>query len=213
MNNVAIWRYRNHIVLEYGILYHNAANAQKGTFSVRSNQTMTPTPLLQTIYATIRELRLVAVAGLNYFQGDLFDQRVSPLSTVDAVVVREGRILLIKRHDNGLWALPGGLVEVNQTLTEAALRELEEETGIQGHIIRLLGIFDSRLWESQEKVHLHHTIFLVDGAEQLPKATQEAVEVGFFGDEELPALSPGHHRRVPFIFKLLRGEAEIPHID
>lgn len=209
---------------------------------------MSEEPFLQTVYATINELRLLATAGLKFaqthhdierytrlrqaaaqlaaavegrsaeaalahFEGDLFDQRVSPLSTVDAVVMREGRILLIKRHDNGLWALPGGLVEVNQTLAEATLRELEEETGIQGQIIQLLGIFDSRLWESREKVHLHHTIFLVDGGEQQPRPTREAPELGFFSEGELPVLSPGHHTRVPFVFKLLRGEVPIPYVD
>jgi ADP-ribose pyrophosphatase YjhB (NUDIX family) len=147
------------------------------------------------------------------FQGDLFDQRVSPLLTVDAVVVRAGRVLLIKRHDNGLWALPGGLVEVNQTLAEAVIRELEEETGIQGRLVHLLGIFDSRIWESHEKVHLQHTIFLVDGGEQEAQPTREAPAVGFFGAEGLPPLSPGHHRRVPFVFKLLLGEAIVPYID
>ncbi len=148
-----------------------------------------------------------------HFQGDLFDQRASPLSTVDAVVVRDQRILLIKRHDNGLWALPGGLVEVNQTLSEAVLRELHEETGITGQIVQLLGIFDSRLWESREKVHLHHAIFLVDGGEQVPQSTAEALEVGFFAEDRLPPLSPGHLTRVPFLFKLLRGDAPVPYLD
>ncbi|MEZ4725916.1 MAG: NUDIX hydrolase [Caldilineaceae bacterium] len=150
---------------------------------------------------------------LTHFQGDLFAQRISPLSTVDAVVVRNERILLIKRHDNGLWALPGGLVEVNQRLTEAVLRELEEETGIQGRVVELLGIFDSQRWESQEKVHLHHTIFLVDGGEQQPQPTREATAVGFFGEDELPPLSPGHHTRVPFLFNVLRREVQVPYVD
>jgi ADP-ribose pyrophosphatase YjhB (NUDIX family) len=150
---------------------------------------------------------------LTQFQGDLFDQRVSPLATVDAVILRQGRILLIKRHDNGLWALPGGLVEVNQTLTEATLRELEEETGIQGRIVQLLGIFDSWRWESQEKVHMLHTIFLVDGGEQEPRPTREAPDLNFFAEDALPPLSPGHHTRVPFLFKLLRREAPVPYID
>lgn len=151
--------------------------------------------------------------SFDHFEGDLFDQRVSPLLTVDAVVVRDERVLLIQRHDNGLWALPGGLVEVNQTLTEAVIRELAEETGIHGRLVQLLGIFDSHRWQSREKVHLQHTIFLVDGGEQQPQPTPEALAVGFFGSDNLPALSPGHHTRVPFVFKLLRGELPAPYLD
>ena len=152
-------------------------------------------------------------AFLHHFQGDLFDQRVSPLSTVDAVVVRGEAILLIKRHDNGLWALPGGLVEVNQTLAEAVLRELLEETGLKGKIVRLLGVFDSRLWASREKVHLHHTLFQVEADDQSPERTREATEVGFFEAQSLPPLSPGHDTRVPFVFKLLKGETAVPYFD
>jgi ADP-ribose pyrophosphatase YjhB (NUDIX family) len=89
---------------------------------------------------------------LTHFAGDLFESRVSPISTVDAVVVRDERILLIQRHDNGFWALPGGLVEVNQTQADATLRELEEETGIRGRLGQLLGIFDSQRWDSGDTV-------------------------------------------------------------
>jgi hypothetical protein len=37
--------------------------------------------------------------------------------------------------------------------------------------------------------------------------------VGFFGEDELPPLSPGHDRRTPFLFRLLRGEEAIPYLD
>jgi ADP-ribose pyrophosphatase YjhB (NUDIX family) len=145
--------------------------------------------------------------------GDIFDQRISPISTCDAVVMRNGRMLLIKRHDNRLWALPGGLVEVNQTLANTTLRELREETGLGGQIVALLGIFDSHIWESQDKAHLHHAIFLVHAPEGEPHPTPEALDVGFFGEHDLPSLAPGHQRRVPFVFRLVRGEVPIPYLD
>lgn len=46
---------------------------------------------------------------------------VSPLNSADAVVMRDGKLLLIHRRDSGLWALPGGLVEVGDTLAGAAV--------------------------------------------------------------------------------------------
>ena len=70
---------------------------------------------------------------------------VSPGLGAEAVVARDGRLLLIRRADNGLWALPGGLVDVGETPAQAALRELREEAGLSGRVTRLLGMFDSRL--------------------------------------------------------------------
>ncbi len=53
----------------------------------------------------------------------------------------EGRILLIRRTDNDLWAMPGGGMEVGETVSECAVRETKEETGIDVDITSLVGIF------------------------------------------------------------------------
>jgi phosphoheptose isomerase len=60
-----------------------------------------------------------------------------------AVLVRDvdGRILLEKRRDCGLWGLPGGRVEPGESISEAAERELIEETGLSIHVTRLLGVY------------------------------------------------------------------------
>ena len=68
---------------------------------------------------------------LSGFEDNL--DHISPNAGANAAVFRDGRILLIRRADNGLWALPGGLVEVGETLAEAACRELLEEAGIRGN--------------------------------------------------------------------------------
>ncbi len=64
---------------------------------------------------------------------------------VDVVVTsEEGHVLLIRRGTDpyeGYWALPGGFVEVGETLEEAAVREAEEETGLQVEIVRLVGVY------------------------------------------------------------------------
>ena len=59
-----------------------------------------------------------------------------------AVVAREdGAVLLIRRTDNGNWALPGGAIEMNESVADAAIRETFEETGIQVEVTGLLGIY------------------------------------------------------------------------
>ncbi len=148
---------------------------------------------------------------LAQFQDNLL--HVSPLVGAEAAVFREGELLLIRRADNGLWALPGGLTDVGETLAETAYRELWEETGVHGRVVKLLGIFDSRLWRSQSKAQICHVVFLVEPESGSPAPSLEATEVDFFGEGALPLLSPGHHLRVPFVFKLLRGECPIPYFD
>ena len=137
----------------------------------------------------------------------------SPLVGAEAVILQDGKILLIKRSDSGLWAVPGGLVEVGETLTEAAARELREETGVEGKVTQLLGIFDSRLWHSKTKAQLYHVIFLAESANPVPTPSREAIEVAFFEERNLPVLAPGHDLRVPILFKLLRGEVPAPYFD
>ena len=139
---------------------------------------------------------------------------ISPLMAASAAVFRDGRLLLQKREDNGLWGLPGGLVEVGETLAEAAQRELWEETNVRGRVSKLLGIFDSRVWRTTSKSHMYHFVFLVDAEDSsVPAAGPETTDVGFFSEEDLPPLTPGAHKRVPFIFKQMRGEAPVPYFD
>jgi ADP-ribose pyrophosphatase YjhB (NUDIX family) len=138
---------------------------------------------------------------------------VTPQVGVDAAVFRDGRLLLIKRYDIGLWAVPGGMVEVGETLTRAALRELREETGLKGKVTGLFGIFDSRIWKSRLKSQLYHVIFKVDALRGRPVVTDEAIDWGFFEAGKLPELAPGHKQRVPVLFKLANGEIESPYFD
>lgn len=140
-------------------------------------------------------------------------EHICPQIGAEAAVFRDNRLLLIKRHDDGLWAVPGGMVEVGETLTASALREFKEEVGLTGTITRLLGVFDSRIWKSQVKSQLYHVIFEVNVSEDTPVVTNEATDWGFFAVNELLDLSPGHDSRVPFLFKLMNGDIKVPCFD
>lgn len=64
------------------------------------------------------------------------------LPAMSALIVREdGHVLLERRSDNGRWGLPGGAVEIGESILDATRREVEEETGLQVEIVRLVGLY------------------------------------------------------------------------
>ena len=71
--------------------------------------------------------------------------RLNPTALVpasSAIIVRaDGKILLQRRADNGRWGLPGGAMELGESIAEATLREVREETGLDVEIVRLLGVY------------------------------------------------------------------------
>ena len=78
-----------------------------------------------------------------------------PLSVAIAAVIKDNRILLIKRLRGdyvGMWALPGGKINKNEHLREAAIREIKEESGLDTSFNKFLGIISEHLIENNEVV-------------------------------------------------------------
>jgi len=148
---------------------------------------------------------------LAEYEGNL--AHVSPIIGTDAVIYQDDKVFLIQRADNQRWGTPGGLTNVGETLAQGAQRELWEETGIRGRPKRLLGIFDSRLWGSPIRFHLYHVVFEFEAEEIEFQPSNETLDGGFFGEDNLPPLHPGHDQRLPVLFKLLRGELPTPYFD
>lgn len=67
--------------------------------------------------------------------------RLRRAATTAVVFDQRGRVLLHLRTDNGLWALPGGAIEVGERADEAIVREVAEETGFAVEVVRLVGIY------------------------------------------------------------------------
>jgi 8-oxo-dGTP pyrophosphatase MutT (NUDIX family) len=129
---------------------------------------------------------------------DYFDDPHAPaansLVVAVAALVRddEGRLLLIRRSDNGLWALPGGAQDIGETTREAAIREVWEETGISIEIIGISGIYsDPRhviAYDDGEVRQEFSIVFRGRPIEHDPaiRRSEESAEVAWIDPADLP---------------------------
>lgn len=84
----------------------------------------------------------------------------TPLVGVGAVVVDEGRVLLVRRGQEplkGRWSLPGGMLELGESLTAGVVREVKEETGLDVEPIELIELLD-RIHREDNRVRYHYVI-------------------------------------------------------
>ena len=113
----------------------------------------------------------------------------NPLPVVSTIIAKERSILLVKRRNEpyeGEWCLPTGFAETGETIESAALRELEEETAIEGKIIGLVDV------DSNNDPFYGDLFFITFEAEWTsgePLAGDDAIEVNFFPITELPKLA------------------------
>jgi len=137
----------------------------------------------------------------------------TPFSGGDAAVIDDqGQILLVRRADNGRWAMPGGALEVGETPAEGAVREAFEETGVRCRAVSLVGVFDSRLCGTVSPYHLYQFLFLCQPLSREPAAPPshavEVLEAGWFPEGSLPEpLDLGHRTRIPEAFRVWHGDS------
>jgi mutator protein MutT len=85
---------------------------------------------------------------------------LAPLVGVGAVIVHEGRVLLVQRGREpmkGRWTIPGGLIEIGESLHQAVVRETREETGLEVKPIELVELLD-RIHREEGRVRYHYVI-------------------------------------------------------
>lgn len=103
----------------------------------------------------------------------------------DAIIVKNNKILLIKRANDpykDLWALPGGMVDFDETVEESVIREVSEETGLVVTDLNLSGIYSNPARHPKQTVAIAY-IIKVKGS---PKAGDDASECHYFPFKELP---------------------------
>src|SRR5271165_6220015 len=85
----------------------------------------------------------------------------APLVGVGAIIIEDGRVLLVKRGHPPLlgdWSIPGGVLEVGETVREGAIREAREETGLVVVPEEFLGVYDRVLRDSDGRVRYHYVL-------------------------------------------------------
>lgn len=141
----------------------------------------------------------------RYFAADPTELGLS----VSALVYRGGELLLMRRSDNGHWSLPGGFVEMGESVVAAARREVAEETGYAVEIGRLVGVYSDPATQivdygrkkgrskgrkqgagpegGDRRIHVVNLCFearaLAAGTATTP---DETLEIGFFDPRRLP---------------------------
>ncbi|WP_321414572.1 NUDIX hydrolase [uncultured Desulfobacter sp.] len=117
-----------------------------------------------------------------------------PALAVGAVVFKDNKVLLVKRGNppaQGVWAIPGGSVELGETLKTAAEREVFEETGIVIKAGEPIFSFESIHRDDKDRVRFHY--YIVDVAASYisgePTAGDDALEVGWISKEDIGRLN------------------------
>jgi len=121
----------------------------------------------------------------------------TPLLAADAAILYRGGIVLIRRDNppfQGCYALPGGFVEVGETVEAAAIREAREETGLEIELLGLIGVYSDPARDPRG--HVVSAAFLARpaaGSGEL-MAGSDATSAGAFAIESLPPLAFDHER-------------------
>ncbi len=115
----------------------------------------------------------------------------TPKVDVRAAVFRDGKILMVREAMDGLWTLPGGWADVNDSPHEAAEREAWEESGFRVRATKLAAVYDRAKHPHEPPLpfHVYKMVFVCEILSGVATPSRETPEVGFFSLDALPPLS------------------------
>ncbi len=121
-----------------------------------------------------------------------------PVVGIGGVIIEQGRTLLIRRGSEplrGEWSIPGGTLEVGETLQEGVAREMLEETGVEIRVLELIEVFDRIFLENEvsgtpprktPRFHFVIVDYLCERVSGEPRAGSDVTDVAFAREDELP---------------------------
>jgi ADP-ribose pyrophosphatase YjhB (NUDIX family) len=140
---------------------------------------------------------------------DYYDDPEGPVAnsmvpSVNVVLENEaGDVLLIERSDNGNWALPGGAIDLGESMAQAGVRETKEETGVDCEIVDVIGIFTDPkhivYYTSNGEARQEFSILLRGRATGgQPTTSTESTQVHWIPKDQVAALrmDPSMQRRI-----------------
>lgn len=130
---------------------------------------------------------------MNKTANSSINKNNSPVSAVSTIVHNNGKVLLILRSNQpfkNMWSLPGGKQEFGEKLKEAALRELNEETGLIAQHAKFIKMYEEigRNKKGETQFHINICVFRVDEIEGIAKAGDDAVAVMWANKADLQKL-------------------------
>jgi 8-oxo-dGTP diphosphatase len=117
-----------------------------------------------------------------------------PIVGVGGVVISGGRALLVRRGNppsEGEWSIPGGVLEVGETLVEGVRRELEEETGIRVKVHEVIDVFERISLDGEGRTQYHYVVldYLCESGGGDARPGSDVTEVAWVGEAELESYS------------------------
>ena len=153
-----------------------------------------------------------AEARAHHYDASKYDR---PSVTVDVVILslrqKDLQVLLVKRRSwpyEGMWAIPGGFVNMDESLETAAKRELQEETGVQDVYLEQLYTFGDPGRDPRTRVITVVYFALLDSERLQVRAASDAGDVGWFSVYGLPPLAFDHEKILEYALNRLRGKLE-----
>ena len=136
-----------------------------------------------------------------------------PMVGVGGVVIRDQRALLIRRGSaplEGEWSIPGGMLEIGETILEGVQRELLEETAIEVKVLDLIEVFERLTRDEAGKLKYHFVIldYLCEAVRGEARAGSDVTDVAWALEAELNAysLTPTATRVIQKAFEMARGK-------
>ena len=163
-----------------------------------------------------REQDETQTAEAHHYDASKYER---PSVTVDVVMMslrqRDLQVLLVKRRSwpyEGMWAIPGGFVNIDESLEAAAKRELQEETNVQDVYLEQLYTFGDPGRDPRTRVITVVYFALLDSARLQVRAASDAADVGWFSVYNLPELAFDHAKILQYALDRLRGKLDYTNI-